>query len=253
MFPIVHHFANKKFNKDFSPLLVFGGLFPDLASGMGLERNWAHNMGADFYAWAEKNSPQSAIPLARGILCHGSKPNGLDYYADEYWPGGKKGWCFQQGQNWLEEVKYSTHLPDNLIWWKAHNFIEMCLELLMTEKYPLLNKEILTSLADTSYEKEAVDLFSLYTSVDKKIIRDVFRKVPQIFALEEVSAGELAKKQAQAFALRHQVFDADIVAMSETISAMCQEIEALYPSFLDTALAKVGEMLDQYPSLLKDS
>ena len=107
MFPIVHHLTNITIDKNVSELTILGGLFPDLAIGAGIDRNKAHQMGAQFYSWCKDSAPEG-LPLARGIICHGDKPCGLDYYADEAWPPGQRGWCFQKGIPYSQQVAAST-------------------------------------------------------------------------------------------------------------------------------------------------
>ena len=109
MFPIVHHYADTLLNPATDALMIYGGLFPDLASSAGLTRNFAHTCGPAFYAWAKKNAPE-ALPMARAVLCHGTVPPGLDHYADESWGEGPKGWCFQRGARYMEGVRRAT--PD---------------------------------------------------------------------------------------------------------------------------------------------
>lgn len=250
MFPIVHHYANKCLNEKLHPFLIYGGLFPDLASSVGMERDFAHEMGGDFYLWCLEKAPDS-LALARGVICHGLKPPGLDYYADEYWPGGEKGWCFQQGRFWLEQVKKATGLPDNLIWWKAHNFIEMALELLVLEENPGLHLEILAALEDQAALDEACGLLAAYSGADAAMLYKIFGQANNIFALDSVNPFTLAQKQAIAFAVRYNFMSPDTPAMAALLCEMREDLRPHYRSFLDLAIARVGDALNALPLPVK--
>ena len=245
MFPIVHHYANIIAYGQTPSLMVLGGLFPDLASGAGLERNEAHQMGAAFYAWCAKEAVQ-ALPLARGIISHGIKPYGVDYYADEYWPGCERGWCFEQGRPWIEKIAAVTRLSQRLWWWKSHNFVEMTGELLTIEQYPDIAAAILAAVQDEAALKEAAEVLHRYSGRDKELIGAMFRKAPDIFALEEVNARALAERQGEAFRRRHNVYNADTGGMAALLQEMKEALREDYLLYLDEANALVKSMLAEY-------
>lgn len=242
MFPLVHYFVNSKILKNTSHLTVLGGLFPDLARSVGFDRNEAHIMGADFHAWC----PKEAIALALGIVAHGSKPPAVDYYADEFWPGYKKGWCFMIGEKYMRRVQSATHLPDNLIWWKSHNFVEMACELITEHRDPLLKTKIKAAICDKEAIETAANLLGEYCHIEPKKISQVFSQVPQIFAIDNISALTLAQKQAAAFPRLHGVTDADIPAMAELIELIAQDITPLYDDFFAEVISKTALVLADY-------
>ncbi len=238
MFPIVHHFFNVQLNPQLQPLLVYGGLFPDLASGMGMSRNDAHQMGPDFYQWclAHREQYPQGPWLARGVICHGSLPGGLDYYADEHWPGGRKGWCFQQGEQWMDQIERATGLPHDLVWWKSHNFVEMGLELVLNHQQPELAPGILAALADEAASAEAAAILQAYTGLKADVITATFAKTPNIFAIDPLNPMELARKQAISFVKRHDVHGSDVPAMADILERIALSLEEIYPPFLRTVM-----------------
>ena len=242
MFPIVHYYTNIIAYEQVPPLMALGGLFPDLAAGAGIARDEAHQMGTDFYRWCAAKAP-GMLPLARGIISHGAMPYGVDYYADEYWPGGEKGWCFQQGKPWIERITAVTRLPERLGWWKSHNFVEMSYELLAVEQYPSIGANIMAALMDHALLKEAAAALSLYTAKDSEIIIDVFRKAPHIFALEEVSPQALAIRQEAAFRRRHNIYDADTIGMATLLTEMKEALREGYGPYMAEMTKLVKEML----------
>lgn len=245
MFPLVHHFVNSQILKNTSHLTALGSLFPDLATGIGYDRNQAHMMGHDFYLWCQKHRPQS-LDLARGIISHGIDPHGLDYYADEYWPNYHKGWCFMLGENYMAQVAAATRLPEDLIWWKAHNFVEMGCELLTNQQYPLLKEQLLTAINDEDAKRTASDILSAYTGKRSDDIRRIYDKVPQIFAIEQINPLSLAQKQSEAFIIRHHINNADVEEMAALLIRISREIKQEYHSFLADIIPKISLVLECY-------
>lgn len=245
MFPLVHYFVNKKIYNYVPPLMILGGLFPDIASCSGMNRDEAHIMGASFHNWCQKNAPWG-IPLAKGIISHGIDPHCVDYYADEFWPGYEKGWCFLQGEKYMEEVAKATGLPPNLIWWKSHNFVEISYELITNQDHPQLKNELLAAVHDEIATKEAATILSAYTGISKIKIIDSFANVPNIFALNEITAESMAYKQNIAFMIRHQVTKADTTAMTALITQMSQDLKAGYYPYIEKIIAKTAEVLAKY-------
>ena len=244
MFPIVHYYANLAAYGQVPSLMVLGGLFPDLASGAGMERNDAHQMGAGFHSWCAMEAVQ-ALPLARGVISHGVMPFGVDYYADEYWPGCERGWCFEQGRPWIEKIAAVTRLPERLWWWKSHNFVEMSYELLTTEQYPGIATAIMEAIGDEALLQEAAEILHGYTGRDKGLISGMFRKTPRIFALEEVNARTLAERQSVAFR-RHNIQNADIGGMTALLEEMKEALREGYAIYMDEANKLVKKMLANY-------
>ena len=250
MFPIVHHYADTLLNPATDALMIYGGLFPDLASSAGLTRNFAHACGPAFYAWAKKNAPE-ALPMARAVLCHGTVPPGLDHYADESWGEGPKGWCFQRGARYMEGVRRATPLAENYILWKAHNFIEMALEMDVLARHPGLNKEILLALDDRAALRYAAQLLAaafVTEGARQADLQNVFSRAADIFAIENVNPTTLAEKQALSFIKRFGLFNSDVPAMAELLTQMYRDLGEEGQAFLDTAIPLVGKMLEDYPA-----
>ncbi|MCL2677973.1 MAG: hypothetical protein FWE85_02845 [Clostridiales bacterium] len=230
MFPLIHFYLNKQLRPP-TPFLALGGLFPDLGNICGLERQRSHYMGRDFFSWCESRAPH-ALDLARGVFYHGSTPGGADYYADEFWPGGEKGWCFQKGRPFMAQVARATCLPTDFIWWKSHNFVEMALELITIERQPLLNRELLALVEDEPAQTEAARLLSLYAGLDEAQTRGAFGRIKEIFTIEEVSPTALAQSQARAFERRFNVRNASVPLMAALLEEIAQVIAPEYDGLL---------------------
>ncbi|MCL1873735.1 MAG: hypothetical protein FWF85_06430 [Clostridiales bacterium] len=235
MFPITHYYCAKKIFGRSSSLLILGGLWPDLARGTGVGRNQAHESGKQFWQWCQKQAPD-ALDLARGIICHGSDPPGLDFYADESWPGGEKGWCFQAGEAWLAQVASATALPEHYVGWKAHNFVEMAFELILIKQEPDLGRDILAAVVDQKAVEQASILLSEFWHLEPKQVADCYAQVNRIFAIDPLDPYNLALKQDLAMRFRNQSQAADIEAMAYLLELIAKDKPEDYLAFLHQAM-----------------
>ena len=242
MFPITHYYCAKKILGKSSSLLILGGLWPDLARGTGVGRNQAHESGKEFWRWCQKQAPE-ALDLARGIICHGSDPPGLDFYADEAWPGGEKGWCFQEGEAWLDQVASATALPERYLGWKAHNFVEMAFELILIKQEPELGRGILAAVTDQKTVRHASLLLGDFWDLEPLQAADCYNQVNRIFAIDPVNPYNLALKQDMAMRLRDQSQEADIEAMALLLEQIAEDNPKKYLAFLQQALEKTWKMM----------
>ncbi|MCL2817460.1 MAG: hypothetical protein FWD39_03615 [Clostridiales bacterium] len=223
MFPLIHFHLNKQLCAP-TPFLALGGLFPDLGSFCGLERQRSHYMGRDFFSWC-KTHALHALDLAKGVFYHGSTPGCVDYYADECWPGGEKGWCFQKGLPFMPQVVQATCLPPEFVWWKSHNFVEMALELVINERRPRLRPELLALAEDKAAQGEAAALLSLYAGLDEAVLRGALGRIKEIFTIERVDPPAFAQSQARAFARRFGIHGASVPRMAALIEEIARSIE----------------------------
>ncbi|MGI5892268.1 MAG: hypothetical protein ACOX7H_05995 [Bacillota bacterium] len=242
MFPLVHHYCNKAIMSPVDNTMILGGLFPDLALNAGIWRNTAHTCGLQFYNWCQQNCDYK-INFIKGILSHGTEPLGLDYYADEFWPEGERGYCFQQGLPWLDRVRQATQLPEKLIWWKSHNFVEMAFELISIEKDPLLGQEILNAIEDKEAVEEVCRMVQEYFGVDKKKMINAYALVPEIFALDDTSPLKMARKQYQAFIIRHKEFNANVEKMTLLLEDMRDYFRDKFDPFMNKVNRLVQDMV----------
>lgn len=245
MFPLVHYFVNSQIYGSVPKLMVLGGLFPDIAASAGWDRNQAHAMGADFHAWCGQNAPQ-ALPLARGIISHGTEPPGVDFHADEFWPGYRKGWCFLAGEQYMDQVAQVTRLPQDLIWWKAHNFVEISYELITDADHPGIKDRLMAAVQDRQAVSQAAAVLADYTGLPQQDIISSFHNVPNIFAIDDISPERLAYKQNLAFMVRHGVMDADVDAMAKLLLQMSWDLRPGYYPFCRFIIDSTAKVLAVY-------
>ena len=196
MFPLIHFYINKQLVSKPSPLLVLGGMWPDMSAACGMDRNFSHQMGPNFLTFCREKHPQAA-DLALGILFHGSTPMGVDFYADEWWEHGCKGWCFQKAVPYISAVAEVTGLPDDFLWWKSHNLVEIALELLTNEIHPEISTELVSLIANAEEQLTAARILNEYHTLDMEKTLQILANIKNLFIIENVSAETLAKNQME--------------------------------------------------------
>lgn len=247
MFPLVHYFVNRKIYESNSNLMILGGMWPDLASGAHFNRNKAHVMGEDFYTWCQTHAPEG-LPLARGILGHGIQPQCVDYYADEQWENGPKGWCFQIGKNYEQAVGAATGLGPDYAWWKSHNFVELCCEMLTAQQCPTLGLEIIAATKDDSAKKLAAEILSAYCGCAPEDVIHIFTIAPEIFVLDDPRPINLAEKQKKSisFKFRDAKPNCDLLAMTSLLEQMRDEITDAYSPFMEQLVERCQLVMNRY-------
>lgn len=110
-----------------SDAITLGSLFPDMVISASLNHTRAHSMGRELFNLLSNN--RELADFARGAVSHGISPCGLDYFGDEKYPGYERGYCFEKGRALVKETIEACNIPPQMGWWKAHNIVEMAIEL----------------------------------------------------------------------------------------------------------------------------
>lgn len=127
MYPQTHvYFAEKVLGK-INDAVALGSVFPDMAIGAGVHRDVSHGSGLEMLKFLRTDGILHDFALAN--LTHGVNPGGLDYYGDEKNPPGERGYCFEKGRAIVESTIKACNIPPEMGWWKAHNIIEMGIEM----------------------------------------------------------------------------------------------------------------------------
>lgn len=127
MYPQAHVYFAQRVCGKLSDALVLGSIFPDMVAALTPSREESHGRGAELLS-SSQNDPELR-EFARGVLTHGIRPEGLDYYGDEKFLHYERGYCFEKGRPLVEETIRACNLPQAMGWWKSHNIVEMGIEL----------------------------------------------------------------------------------------------------------------------------
>lgn len=188
------------------------------------------------------------LDFARAALTHGADPPGLDHYGDECYPGGERGYSFQLARPFAEQAATICGLPSEMGWWKAHNFVEMAVELVVKEEAEDLGRRLNTLLANTAATEEAgAFLASALPGVDAGRAAAGFRSMPHYLALEEPDPPTLAARYERQVKARHGVQSIDLPRAAALIEELVPRVERTLPAFLEFAEPRVREMIKRYP------
>lgn len=246
MFPLTHALMAQNLIKNAESRVILGGVFPDLASVIGLNRDVTHEMGGDFYHFCRLYN-EDFLDFAQAVISHGANPPGLDYYADQSYQEQDQGYCFQRGALLVDQVVKTCGIPPQMGLWKAHNFIEMAFDVISAESYPYLTEQFQAALEDQAALKDCSYILGRYFQLDGGKIEDAFQRMPNFFCLSDVTPLHLAEKYAMQLKKRHGVLTADPEAMSEVIQKAREMVEGEYLFFINDVFDRISRLLTQYP------
>lgn len=127
MFPFTHILFSRNVLGYSNNMTVLGSIFPDAFVSNKLSYEDTHKIGWGIFDYFHRGKPE-LLDFIKSVITHTVWPEGLDYYGDESYRG-LKGYCFQKAAGIEEEVIDACNLPHEYGLWKAHNFIEMAIEL----------------------------------------------------------------------------------------------------------------------------
>lgn len=246
MFPLAHNYMTGRilaaapgpFAVDFSAadkrLMLAGSILPDFVAGMGLDRNFWHSCGADFYRFAVRQLPEAA-PLALGVWLHGIDGCGFDTYADEVWQG-KMGWCFLKCLPYIPDAVLACNLPRPYALWKAHNLVEMAAELEVAAARPRLGPDLMAAIHDEAVMQAIITAFTAFTaSADVKAenIRRVLQTMDERFSILNVSPEDSACKYLRQLERRHQITGGSTAALARLLEQIRSDLHDEYWQWFD--------------------
>lgn len=127
MFPQTHvHFAQRVLGS-ITDAAALGSIFPDMIISPAIGHKQAHSLGEILMKSTGGGSEWR--DFTRGVITHGIKPCGLDFYGDEKYPGYSRGYCFEKARPLVKQTTEACNIPHHMGWWKAHNIVEMGIEL----------------------------------------------------------------------------------------------------------------------------
>jgi len=127
IYPQTHvYFAEMVLNRA-SDAITLGSLLPDMIISKDFNHIQAHSIGQKL--WQAFRKDNTMADLALGAISHGITPKGLDYFGDEKYLSFERGYCFEKGRPLVDETVEACNIPSQMGWWKAHNIVEMGIEL----------------------------------------------------------------------------------------------------------------------------
>lgn len=240
MYPQTHVYFAETVLSNQTDSISLGSMFPDMIIGRHFNHYEAHSNGVEIYDFLKKN--RSLLDFGKAILTHGFIPKGLDYYGDEKYLDFEKGYCFEKARPFISKTLEACNIPPEMGWWKAHNIIEMGVELLVSSSgyYSERIKSAFTNRCLVSEVDEM--LHDLWKENDLKFINRVERFAGFV-EIEKATADSLAQKYRVQMQFKHQV-EIDIKKVARLIDRAAESVNDDLQVFFNTTAAMVKENIE---------
>lgn len=239
MFPITHIWFAEKVLGRINSSVILGAIFPDIVITGCLEHKQTHCCGYELYDYLKWDCSD----FARAMATHTVSPKGLDYYGDECYGTGYKGYCFQKGSMIVEDVIRACNLPEEFGLWKAHNFIEMGIELNMIDE----NSSLLSKLSNAFLDKAAVNHIAepieRYFNLKPHTIEESFQRFSEFIQLSQTSSYALAVKYDMQMQSKHNI-KIDVEQSSAIIQKCRSIVKDDIDEFMRYCSIKTAEVLE---------
>lgn len=242
MFPITHIWFSEKVLGVRNSLSVLGAVFPDIAIAKCLNRDQTHNCTWRLYDYLVKEC-SGCEDFARALVTHTVDPRGLDYYGDESFGTGNKGYCFQKAEAITVEVIEACNIPQEFGLWKAHNFIEMGIEANIAAADRTLTGSLYDALNDMRAIKKLAGCLESYYSLEKDALVAGIGYFSDFIVLEETNSHTLACKYDIQMQAKHGI-SINIEAASRIIDKCRLLVEADYDIFIEYCTEKISGMIE---------
>jgi hypothetical protein len=165
-------------------LLLYGSVFPDIPMTGLISWEEMKNKTYVFANYLKQNNSK-LNNFAMGLLLH-EEPFGIDRFVH-----GENGYAYIKGKEIIAEVE--KYFPDDDAATVAHGFIEFAVEIILTEKYPNLQKELKIVLKEINnhYVDDIALLFSRFFSKDISVVKQTIVKYNNLLN-QDVSSFEEA-------------------------------------------------------------
>lgn len=247
MYPIAHLYFLELSLKRLNDAAVLGSIFPDLVILSGLDWKTSHSLGEQiwrhFYCCGEEK-----VLFSLGVISHGIKPHGLDYYSDEKYGTFERGYCFEKARPLVSAVVEACSLSSNDGWWKAHNFIEMGVELYLYNRRPELLSNLRRAFSNSALITSLIHELSPVLKIEKAQLERSFEKFKQFAVDEPIDALTLALRFQKQIYLRHKIESIDINKSRDIIEKGKRMVLSDIETFFQYAK---GKMASVWPISLK--
>lgn len=202
MYPQTHVYFTEILAGRQSDQISLGSILPDMLVGDCFNHSEAHSKGAEIYCFLVKNR---ALPdFGQAVLTHGFVPKGLDYYGDEKYLDYEKGYSFEKARPFIKKTVEACNIPPEMGWWKAHNIVEMGVELLVGSSGDY-SERLKSALTNRALVSEVDEMFhSLWRDKDLRFAKRVERFIGFI-EIEKPSVESLAQKYRVQMSVKHKV------------------------------------------------
>jgi len=243
MFPIAHAYLMEQLFAEPTPQHYLGCIWPDMLYDGPLTHRQTHRGCLPLLAFARAEAPE-IIPFVRAALTHGAEPHGFDWFSDEaYDAGAAKGYAFERGRPFVDDVVAATGVDAELGLWKTHNFVEMSFEIALGTQYPHLGRAVAAACADDALVRQVTSPLARHFGVDAAALAWDIHHFPEAMALETPDSMDLARAYAVQLEIKHQVKQPDIPAMAAIIDRIWTALAPDRAAFLAHCVREVRAVL----------
>ncbi|BAF60168.1 hypothetical protein PTH_1987 [Pelotomaculum thermopropionicum SI] len=237
MYPQTHvYFAENVLGKQGDDVTL-GSVLPDMLIGGEFNHHQAHSKGEEIYRFIKKNG--SLLDFGKAVVTHGFVPKGLDYYGDEKYLDFEKGYCFEKARPFILKTVEACNIPAEMGWWKAHNIIEMGVELLISSSGDY-SERIKSAFANRLLVSGVDEMFrSLWKEKELNFISRV-KRFAGFIEMGKATAVSLARKYRLQMLFKHQV-EIDTKKVARLIYSAAESVNDDLQKFFDIVSMQVKE------------
>ncbi len=224
-----------------SDAITMGSLFPDLIISTKVEHAIAHSLGSELLHVVQEN--HVLADFARAIITHGITPQGLDYFGDEKYQDCERGYCFAKGRPLVEQTIEACHIPPELGWWKAHNIVEMGIELLISNRGDY-GGFIRQAFNNHELINQIIDLLPKQTNCLEQGLKKRITGFGGVIEVYQATAESLADKYRLQMYYRHG-FNINTTKVARLIETAAERVEDDLADFFRYSYANVLQELNK--------
>ena len=240
MFPYTHICFARDILGRLNHEIILGAVFADTVLGGPLEHPDTHRRAGEVFNYLA--SQGCFRDFALGNITHGIVPAGLDYYCDEKYLNFERGYAFETARPLVDRVIACCNLPEEMGWWKAHNFIEMSTDLLFCREqgdaYHLLRE----ALADKELISRISGFLAGFYKVPAAALAESFPVYGSYVLMDEVTPLALARKFEHQTKHKHNIA-IDVPGAARIIEDGLNLTENALPKFWRYCTDKVKKLI----------
>jgi len=244
VFPQTHlYFATRLLNRT-SDSIALGSVFPDMVITREVTWSDTHCRGTDLYRYLAPDRELRDFSLA--AVTHGADPAGLDYYGDKSYPPYGHGFCFEKARPLVDRTVAACRVPPDLGWWKAHNILEMGIELCFAAS-GRFGLALQRGFANAGLVARLAGRLARFLPLPEDEFIRRMHDYPSLVDLSPATAGSLAEKYAVQTMRKHGVvIDTSAVAglIEEARDLVLPDLEGFF-LFSERRVAAVLQNLPQ--------
>lgn len=240
MFPITHIWFSDKVLGYTNHLTVLGAIFPDACVCKYLSYDITHKSNWDIFDYIFEEEIELS-DFAKAMVTHTVFPKGLDYYCDGLFMSSK-GYCFKKAALIVDDVIDACNLPEEYGLWKAHNFIEMAVELEVATSNRWINRAFREALYDDCLVSSLESFIEFYFNLTPGSMKGSFKRFESFAAIKENSSYQLALQYELNMQKRHGI-NINVEKSSNIIESCRDIIKEDFTDFINTTEDRVKRML----------